>query len=112
MNLEQLQDDVWSRMSVQKHVAGRRIVNRITKRAVRQFPAPVLQHCTAAEAQAVGVQYTRTIARQARQEYGMGIVLMLVLGAIVQEVVKILIQWWMDNRSEMLVVMRECGHDD
>jgi hypothetical protein len=42
----------------------------------------------------------------------MGIILSLVLGALVQEIVKLLIQWWMDHRGEMRGMVRECGNDD
>ena len=110
--LEPLQAHVWQRLSLQKHVAGRRIVDRITRRAVRQWPVPVLAQCDAAQANVVGTYYTRTITRQARQEYGMGIILSLILGALVQEIIKLLVAWWIDNRSEMVAIVRECGHDD
>lgn len=112
MNLEQLQQHVWANLSVQKHVAGRRLIDRITKRAVRQWPVPVLMQCDAAQANVVATYYTRTIARQARQEFGMGIILTLVLGALVQEIIKLLVQWWVDHRNEMMAIVRECEHDD
>jgi hypothetical protein len=73
---------------------------------------PVLAQCDAAQANVVGTYYTRTITRQARQEYGMGIILSLILGALVQEIIKLLVAWWIDNRSEMVAIVRECGHDD
>ena len=112
MNLEQLQQHVWDGLSVQKHVAGRRFINRLTRRAVRQWPVAVLQQCDAGQANVVGTYFTRTITRQARQEYGMGIILTLILGALVQELIKILVAWWIDHRSEMVAIVRECGHDD
>jgi len=112
MNLQQLTDHVWNRLTLQKHVAGRRLVDRITRRAIRQWPVAVLAQCDDAQAQVVGTYYTRTITRQARQEYGIGIILSLVLGALVQEIVKLLIQWWMDHRGEMRGMVRECGNDD
>jgi len=110
--LEQLQAHVWNRLGIQKHAAGRRIVERITRRAVRQWPVPVLLQCDPAQANVVGTYYTRTITRQSRQEFGMGIILSLILGALVQEIIKLLVAWWIDHRSEMIAIVRECGHDD
>jgi len=109
--LEQLQQRVWDQLSVQKHVAGRRFVDRLTKRAVRQWPVPVLQQCDAAQADVVGTYFTRTITRQTRQEYGMGIILSLILGALVQEIIKLLIAWWMDHPAEMVQIVGGCDHD-
>jgi hypothetical protein len=109
--LEQLQQHVWDQLSVQKHVAGRRFVDRLTKRAVRQWPVPVLQQCDAAQADVVGTYFTRTITRQSRQEFGMGIILSLILGALVQEIIKLLVAWWIDNRSDMIVIVSRCSHD-
>jgi hypothetical protein len=42
----------------------------------------------------------------------MGIILSLILGALVQEIIKLLVAWWIDHRSEMIAIVRECGHDD
>jgi len=45
----------------------------------------------------------------------MGIILTLVLGALVQEVVKLLVQWWLDrqeNRTQMRLLMREARNHD
>ncbi len=109
--LEQLQAHVWNRLGIQKHAAGRRIVEQITRRAVRQWPVPVLMQCDAAQANVVGTYYTRTITRQSRQEFGMGIILSLILGALVQEIIKLLVAWWIDNRSDMVAIVGRCGND-
>ena len=45
----------------------------------------------------------------------MGIILTLVLGALVQEVVKLLVQWWLarqENRTQMRLLAREARHHD
>jgi hypothetical protein len=110
--LEQLQAHVWEGLGIKKHAAGRRIVERITRRAVRQWPVPVLLQCDAAQANVVGTYYTRTITRQSRQEFGMGIILSLILGALVQEIIKLLVAWWIDNRSDMVAIVSRCSHDN
>jgi hypothetical protein len=116
MTLADLQTHVWDRLpTLQRTAAGRRIVSRIVTSAVRGWPIPVLEQCDAGQTQIVAKHYTRTVERAARNEYGMGIILTLVLGALVQEVVKILVQWWLDrqeNRSQMRLLVREARHHD
>lgn len=116
MNLPELQAHVWDRLpTLQRTVAGRRIVSRIVKSAVRGWPLPVLEQCNADETQVVAKHYTKQIERAARHEFGMGIILTLVLGALVQEVVKLLVQWWLarqENRTQMRLLMREARNHD
>lgn len=116
MTLPELQAHVWDRLpTLQRTVAGRRIVSRIVASAVRGWPIPVLEQCDAGETQIVAKHYTKQVERVARREYGMGIILTLVLGALVQEVVKLLVQWWLarqENRTQMRLLMREARNHD
>lgn len=116
MTLDAMHAYIWGRLStVPRTLAGRRIVSRIVIRAVRGWPLPVLEQCDAGQAAVVGEHYTRALKRQARQEFGMGILLSLVLGAIVQEVVKLLVQWWLasrENRDAMRALTIEARHHD
>ena len=116
MNLAELQAHVWDRLpTLQRTVAGRRIVSRIVTSAVRCWPIPVLEQCDAAETQVVAKHYTKQLERNARHEYGMGIILTLVLGALVQEVVKLLVHWWLErqeNRTQMRLLAREARSHD
>ena len=116
MTLPELQAHVWDRLpTLQRTLAGRRIVSRIVTSAVRGWPIPVLEQCNADETHVVAQHYTKQVERVARREYGMGIILTLVLGALVQEVVKLLVQWWLDrqeNRTQMRLLAREARHHD
>jgi hypothetical protein len=50
-----------------------------------------------------------------RHEVGMGIILTLVLSALISEVVKILLRWWMErqeNQADMRILVRESTHHD
>ena len=116
MTLDELQAYVWEQLpSIPRTLGGRRIVNRIVSRAVRGWPIPVLEQCDAGETQVVAHHYTRTLERQVKQEYGMGILLTLVLSALVSEVVKALVRWWMErqeNRDAMRQIAGEMRHHD
>ena len=116
MTLPELQAHVWDRLpTLNRMAAGRRITDRIVRRAVATWPVPVLEQCDAAESAVVGKYMAKNLERQARQEFGMGIILTLVLGALVQEVVKILIRWWMErqeNQASMRLLVREARHHD
>ena len=116
MTLTDLQSHVWDRLpTVPRTLGGRRIVNRIVARAVMGWPIPVLEQCDAGETQIVATHYTKSVERAVKAEYGMGILLTLVLGALVQEVVKLLVRWWLErdeNRNAMRLMVREARHHD
>jgi hypothetical protein len=116
MTIHDLESYVWDRLpSMRRTMAGRRAVGRVVRRAVKTWPVPVLEQCNAGEAEVVGVHLARSLERQARQEFGMGIILTLVLSALVSEVVKILVRWWLErqeNQADMRTLVRESKHHD
>jgi hypothetical protein len=100
VTLADLQSHVYAELPVlQRTVTGRRIVYRLVASAVRHWPGMVLRQCDAGEANVVGVHFGRQLERIARREYGMGIILTLVLSALISEVVKILLRWWMERQE-------------
>lgn len=111
-----MQGYVWDRLpTVSRTIMGRRLVGRIVKRSLANWPAPVLQQCDAAQTAVVAKHYTKTIERQSRGEYGMGIIAMFILGALVQEIIKLLVAWWLDsqdNRTAMMTACEEARHHD
>jgi hypothetical protein len=93
---------VYGRLPLRLRIAGRDTVGRIVDDAVRNWPAPVLRQCDAGKAQVVGSFLGSFLAKSLKrrqQQYGMGIILTLVLSALISEIVKILIRWWLDSRE-------------
>jgi hypothetical protein len=92
---------------VRKHAAGRRVVSRIVADAVRDWPSAAMARSDHGEVQAFGSIYAKSLAR--RGNYGMGIILTLVLSALISEVVKTLIRWWLESRENRAAMqaMRE-----
>jgi hypothetical protein len=101
MTLDALTAHVWSALPLKRHLAGRRVVSSIVAEAVRTWPVAVMEQCDEHQTNVVGKFHARAVERAVKREYGMGIILTLVLSALVQEVVKILIRWWLDHRTEM-----------
>jgi hypothetical protein len=89
---------VYGRLPLRLRIAGRDTVGRIVDDAVRRWPAPVLRQCDVGEAEVVGSFLAKSLKRR-QQQYGMGIILTLVLSALISEIVKILIRWWLDSRE-------------
>jgi hypothetical protein len=116
MTIHDLESYVWERLpKLQRTLAGRYIAGRVVRRAVKTWPVPVLEQCNAGEAEVVGVHLARSLERQARQEFGMGILLTLVLSALISEIVKILVRWWLErkeNQADMRTLVRESKHHD
>jgi hypothetical protein len=107
MTRAELDAYVWSQLSVRKHAAGRRVVSRIVADAVRDWPSAAMARSDHGEVQAFGSIYAKSLAR--RGNYGMGIILTLVLSALISEVVKTLIRWWLESRENRAAMqaMRE-----
>lgn len=115
MTLDGIEKHVWDRLpTLNRTVAGRRIVNRITRQALRNWPIPVLEQCDEGQTQIVAKHYTKSVERAVKQDIKMGIILTLVLSALISEVVKILVRWWLstgENRQAMRLLAREVRHD-
>jgi hypothetical protein len=105
MTREELVADVWDSLSVRKHLIGRERVGRIVERALKEWPIPVLYQCDAGQTQIVAKHFARRLERQER-EYGMGFLASIILAAIISEIVKKIVQRWLDNRGEMLEAMQ------
>jgi UbiD family decarboxylase len=105
MTREELVADVWDSLPVRKHLIGRERVGRIVERALKEWPIPVLYQCDAGQTQIVAKHFARRLERQER-EYGMGFLASIILAAIISEIVKKIVQRWLDNRGEMLEAMQ------
>jgi hypothetical protein len=105
MTRDELVADVWDSLPVRKHLLGRERVGRIIERALREWPIPVLYQCDAGQTQIVAKHFARRLERQER-EYGMGFLASIILAAIISEIVKKIVQRWLDNRAEMLEAMQ------
>ena len=85
-----LQDHVWKSLSFRQRFAGRVFVNRVVARAVRRWPA------NPQESSIAGVAYAVE-----KEEVGMGIILMFVVGALINQIVQIIFDWWINNKDSM-----------
>jgi hypothetical protein len=105
MTRDELTADVWDSLPMRKHLLGRERVGRIVERALREWPIPVLYQCDAGQTQIVAKHFARRLERQERK-YGMGFLASIILAAIISEIVKKIVQRWLDNRGEMLEAMQ------
>ena len=114
MTLTDLESHVWGQLASLQRVGGRRIASRVVRRAVAGWPIPVLDQCDDAEAAVVAKYYTRTVERSVRADMQMGFFTLLIFSALVQEIVKILVRWWMEkseNRNQMRLLSSEARND-
>lgn len=96
MNLDQLEDHVWREMTdVKKHAVGRWRINRLTRRCVKRWP----------EGDEVTLPTIELIEADEHREVQMGIILTLILGAIIQEIVRILAAWYRENHKNKVLMM-------
>ena len=99
MSLEDLDAAVWSSLSARKHLAGKPLVSRLVRRVVRKWPTVAISQARPDSYGVMLEQVAASIERSERQNVKMGIILTLVLSALISEIVKILIRWWLDSRE-------------
>jgi hypothetical protein len=105
MSLEDLDAYVWSQLSPRRYAAGRQLVARLTRRVVRKFPHAVMSQAKPESYATVTEELVSSIERSERQNYGMGIILTLVLSALLSEIVKAVLRWWLESaRHRALLV--------
>jgi len=95
MSLDQLEDHVWREMGSKKHAVGRWRINRLTRRCVKRWP----------EGDEVTLPAVELIEADEHKDVQMGIILTLILGAIIQEIVRILAAWYRENHKNKVLMM-------
>lgn len=105
MSLEGLDAYVWSQLGVTKYAAGKPLAARLTRRVVRKFPHSAMCQTRPASYGIVMDEMCRSIERSERQNYRMGIILSLVLGALIQEIVKVIFRWWQASASNRALLV-------
>jgi hypothetical protein len=105
MTREEFQSEVWESLPARKWLLGRHRVDAIVARALKEWPVPVLYQCDARQTEIVGKHFARRLERQER-EYGMGFLASIILAAIISEIVKKIVQRWLENRTGMLEAMQ------
>lgn len=106
MTRHELIAQVYDELPKTRYLLGRRRVERLIARAIKKWPVPVLYQCDAQQTVVVGEHLARNVERQERAEYGMGLFASIILGAIVSEIVKVLVRRWLENRTEMLEALQ------
>lgn len=104
MTREEFQSEVWESLPARKHLLGRRRVDSIVARALKEWPVPVLYQCDARQTEIVAKHFARRLEREERK-FGMGFIASIILAAIISEIVKRLVRRWLDNRTEMMGAM-------
>ena len=111
MTRADLEQHIWDRLPpFRRALAGKAFVATAVATAARNWPAEVLLQCDAGQSEVVGKHFTKTVERSVRQQYGMGLIFTLILATLIQEIVKLMLHWWLastENRSAMLGIMRE-----
>lgn len=102
MSLEDLDAAVWSALSARKHLAGKPLVARLVRRVVRKWPATAISQSRPDSYGVMLEQVGNSIERSERQNVRMGIILSLVLGVLIQEIVKAILAWWLKSASNRI----------
>ncbi len=106
MSYAELQEHIWSQLSLRKRLAGRAACDRILRRAVRVLPTGMMSRSNNPEQDHLMQHVAADIVRnEQHNSVTMGIFLTIILSALVSEIVKLLMAWWR-ARSENQVLLR------
>jgi hypothetical protein len=105
MSLEDLDAYVWQQLSARRHMAGKALVSRLAHRVVRKWPHVAMSQTRPEQYAVVTDEIARSIERSERQNYKMGIILTLVLGVLIQEIVKAVLRWWLESASNRIQLL-------
>lgn len=107
-----LQDDVWRDLSYRKYVVGRRKVRQAVAVLVNQWPP---QGATNYQQMATDLSdMTMSVVGRQRDQQKYGVFWTLVLSWVVSEIVKLLIQRWLNSDAdrESMVLMKTLREKD
>lgn len=103
--IDDLQELVWDRMPARKYVAGREFIYDLTLAAIQEWPAEKMLHIqsgTSAEVLQMNelkASLKRHITLTHGHEQRYGFIWTLVLSAVISELVRVLLNWWWNNRK-------------
>jgi hypothetical protein len=110
MNLDDLEEHVWRRLPMRKYMAGRTVVRDLTLLAVENWEGEYLGHATSEEGRdIVGMSITARVKRAHQLASGKdvpeyGVLWTLLLSAVVGQIVRLLIEWWMERSSHRVMM--------
>lgn len=115
MTLEGLQEHVWRRLGLRKHLLGREEVNLLTRLTVENWDNDFYNAAhTDADRQIVAdgtlvavKRMHQAVGSYSQQEYGM--IWALLLSAVASAVIQAVLKWWLERRANraMLLVMQQ-----
>lgn len=105
MTLADLQNHVWQRLGLRKHLAGRQAVDDLTRLVVENWQSEYLNHAPDDLSQGIVCHGIAVAVKRSHQwqsgrdtpEYGM--LWSLVLGSIVSAIISTVLRWWLERRS-------------
>jgi len=105
MSYSELQEHVWSKLSLRKRLAGRAACDRILRRAVRVLPIGMMSRSNNPEQDHLMQHVAADIVRhEEHNRVTMGIFLTIILSALVSEIVKLLLAWWRARSDNQLLL--------
>ena len=115
MTIEGLQEHVWRRLGVRKHMIGRREVDLLTLLTVENWQSEYYNAADSDFERQIVADGTLVAVRRMHQvvggycerEYGM--IWTLLLSAVASAIIQVVLKWWLERRSNrvMLLVMQQ-----
>ena len=110
MTLADLQEHVWRRLPLRKHIAGRQAADDITALIVEHWPGDYMAEAVDEAERAVVCEAIAAAVKRGHQwhsgkdanEYGF--FWALILQALVSAAIQLILKWWLERRTNRLLM--------
>ncbi len=111
MTLEELQTWVWRELPLRKRIAGRKVVDDLVQLTIETWPAELMNHAADDEQREIVAMEVERSVRRLHQACTTidattyGVLWTFVLQALVSLVVRLILEWWLERRSNRALMI-------
>jgi hypothetical protein len=111
VTLEDLQTWVWRELPLRKRIAGRKVVDDLVQLTIETWPGDLMNHAKDDEQREIVAMEVERSVRRLHQACTTidattyGVLWTFVLQALVSLVVRLILEWWLEQRSNRALMI-------
>jgi hypothetical protein len=111
VTLEELQTWVWRELPLRKRIVGKKVVDDLVQLTIETWPAELMNHAADGEQREIVAMEVERSVRRLHQACttidatSYGVLWTFVLQALVSLVVRLILEWWMERRSNRALMV-------
>jgi len=111
VSMDELQSWVWRELPLRKRIAGRKVVDDLVQLTIETWPAELMNHAADDEQREIVAMEVERSVRRLHQACTTidattyGVLWTFVLQALVSLVVRLILEWWLERRSNRTLMI-------